>query len=154
LARVAAIHPRSAGQRYGVPAAPRTLTNAKGVAKLELPEGRYHARVGRVTKQVLVKGADEKANTFTIRLEAKDAPPPQQGTLYAWVHEHGVAVIDQPVMVFSPDGRWLDTESTDDEGFAAFRLPAEPVIVVSGPARASTTVLAQDFTSVSLALAE
>lgn len=74
------------------------------MAKLELPEGRYHARVGRVTKQVLVKGADEKANTFTIRLEAKDAPPPQQGTLYAWVHEHGVAVVDQPVMVARTSG--------------------------------------------------
>lgn len=109
--------------------------------------------MGSTTKKVRVKGTDVKANTFTISLGAKQAPPPQKGTLYAWVHEHGVGVVGQPVMVFSPDGRWLDTEMTDDEGFATFRLPAEPVIVGSGSAKESTTVIAQDFTSVILALA-
>lgn len=128
---------------------PRKLTDHAGVTTFELREGHYRARVGMTTKKVR---ASADGSTYTIELAAKEAPPPQQGTLYAWVHEHGKEVVDQPVMVFSPDGRWLDTQSTDREGCATFRLPAEPVLVATGNAKASTTVIASDFTSVNLAL--
>jgi len=130
------------------------VTDAHGMARLELPEGRYGARVGQTLERVRVEGNVE--THYVMQLDEKDAPEPEpQGTLAVSVSRSDDGEPALTELVFVSDGRdgVSDAGYPDASGVASFALPPGDYMIDVAELSVGATVGAMATTWVALEVA-
>lgn len=122
--------------KHGVVAS--KLTDADGVAVLELRQGHYEARVGAATKKVYVKGNDTE--TYTLELSEKQLPDEEGALAVSVLHEDGTPAVTELVLVSGADA--FEADYPNASGVAGFALPPGDYTIEVGDRSVRATVYA------------